>query len=641
MQKDGNESRALCTSEYSDISPLQFGNIAFSSLEGRPSAYNFENSIELQQWVTATDILISLNRLNTFGDEVFGDKQVLKSYFYAIADIAVGARCKCNGHANKCVDSTGLNNERKKVCLCEHNTAGPDCEICQPFFNDAPWGRATSKNAHECKPCNCNGYSYNCKFDPGLYNLTGHGGYCIDCAKNRDGANCERCKPNYFMTDKGECTECRCNSTGSYSQQCNSEGKCQCYRGITGDKCDRCENNYYKFEKGGCTFCNCSVEGSYENSPSCHPRDGSCYCKENVEGNQCRQCKPGFFNLDADNKFGCTPCFCYGHTSECQSASGYSIVSTKSNFNKNKEKWTAVDTWSRTIDPHYNARDQSIGVGNLVNGDVYFNASDRFVRDQRASYNRLLKFKLLLVGQRGPNPSQNDVILEGAGTKISLPIFAQDQGIPEDGKFKEYAFRLHEHADYSWQPSQSSRQFMSILSNLTAIKIRASYADGGEAFIDDFELETAHRGAAGVPARWIEQCQCPDAYVGQFCESCAPGYRHSPANGGPFMPCIPCDCNKHSEICDSETGKCICNDNTAGDNCEICAKGYYGDAENGTRYDCTRCPCPEGSDCMQLADSSIICLNCPEGYFGKKSSMILCFSFNILNYFRCTLRNLL
>lgn len=45
-----------------------------------------------QEWVTATDIRIVLTRLNTFGDEIFGDKQVLRSYYYAIADLAVGGR---------------------------------------------------------------------------------------------------------------------------------------------------------------------------------------------------------------------------------------------------------------------------------------------------------------------------------------------------------------------------------------------------------------------------------------------------------------------------------------------------------------------------------------------------------------------
>merc|ERR1711971_1042835 len=104
-----NEQKALCTNEYSDISPLTGGNIPFSTLEGRPSRDNFEYSPVLQDWVTATGIRIALNRLNTFGDEVFGDPKVLKSYFYAISDFAVGGRCKCNGHASECVNSTGLN----------------------------------------------------------------------------------------------------------------------------------------------------------------------------------------------------------------------------------------------------------------------------------------------------------------------------------------------------------------------------------------------------------------------------------------------------------------------------------------------------------------------------------------------------
>lgn len=46
----------------------------------------------LQDWVTVTDLLISLNRLNTFGDDIFKDPKVLQSYYYAITDFSVGGR---------------------------------------------------------------------------------------------------------------------------------------------------------------------------------------------------------------------------------------------------------------------------------------------------------------------------------------------------------------------------------------------------------------------------------------------------------------------------------------------------------------------------------------------------------------------
>lgn len=95
---------------------------------------------------------------------------------------------------------------------------------------------------------------------------------------------------------------------------------------------------------------------------------------------------------------------------------------------------------------------------------------------------------------------------------------------------------------------------MTILSNLTAIRIKGTYSNYGIGYLENFKLETAQRGAAGQPAMWIEMCTCPKGYVGQFCESCAPGYRHDPAMGGPASPCVPCDCNKHANICDSETG---------------------------------------------------------------------------------------
>ncbi|KAH6946202.1 hypothetical protein HPB50_012140 [Hyalomma asiaticum] len=144
-----DETKALCTGEYSGLSPLSGGNVAFSTLEGRPSAFHFEQSKLLQEWVTATAIRIVLTRLNTFGDEIFGDKQVLRSYYYAIADLAVGGRCQCNGHAIAC--DPGPGGERQRVCRCEHNTAGDNCERCKDLYNDQEWGRATSTNAHECQ----------------------------------------------------------------------------------------------------------------------------------------------------------------------------------------------------------------------------------------------------------------------------------------------------------------------------------------------------------------------------------------------------------------------------------------------------------------------------------------------------------
>ena len=104
----------------------------------------------MQEWVTATSIRIVLNRLNTFGDEVFRDEKVLQSYYYAISDFAVGGRCRCNGHASECVKSTGGGVERM-LCSCEHNTAGDDCHKCKDFFNNRPWQPATVTDANECQ----------------------------------------------------------------------------------------------------------------------------------------------------------------------------------------------------------------------------------------------------------------------------------------------------------------------------------------------------------------------------------------------------------------------------------------------------------------------------------------------------------
>lgn len=153
-----NEHEARC----SDYHNQNLGNrLAFSTLEGRPSAINIDNSKKLQDWISASDIKVVFNRLvkqvadvnneidvnyNNSNDN--DDKYSFSvDQHYAISDFAVGGRCKCNGHASKCIkDSDG-----NLACDCKHNTAGKDCERCKVFYSDKPWGRATDENANECQ----------------------------------------------------------------------------------------------------------------------------------------------------------------------------------------------------------------------------------------------------------------------------------------------------------------------------------------------------------------------------------------------------------------------------------------------------------------------------------------------------------
>lgn len=147
-----NQQQALCSGEFSSISPLTGGQVAFSTLEHRPDALYFDNSPALQDWVTAVAIRIDLTRMNTFGDELFGDRTVLSSYYFAIIDLAVGGRCKCNGHASRCTERASADGTTIQLkCDCEHNTDGVDCERCLPLYNDRQWARASPSNPNICR----------------------------------------------------------------------------------------------------------------------------------------------------------------------------------------------------------------------------------------------------------------------------------------------------------------------------------------------------------------------------------------------------------------------------------------------------------------------------------------------------------
>ena len=54
---------------------------------------------------------------------------------------------------------------------------------------------------------------------------------------------------------------------------------------------------------------------------------------------------------------------------------------------------------------------------------------DRFLGDQRASYNQDLTFKLR-IGENGPAPTVEDIVLEGSGLSITQAIFGQLNPLP-------------------------------------------------------------------------------------------------------------------------------------------------------------------------------------------------------------------
>ncbi|XP_068771115.1 laminin subunit gamma-3 [Struthio camelus] len=609
-----DEQVAFCTDEFSDISPLSGGNVAFSTLEGRPSAYNFDGSPALQEWVTVTDLLISLNRLNTFGDDIFKDPKVLQSYYYAISDFSVGGRCKCNGHGSRCArDAAG-----RLVCACEHNAAGADCERCRPFYQDRPWARGTAASANECLPCNCSGRSDECFFDGELYRSTGHGGHCLRCRDNTAGPRCERCRPNHYRRDgHAACQPCRCSAAGSRQLQCDSSGACACKANVTGWKCERCQDGFYGLGQGGCSPCACDPAGSVG---PCDPNTGRCTCKERVEGSTCDRCRPGWFNLQPHDPAGCTSCFCYGHSTACAAAAGYDVTHVRATFGQGLEGWAAVAPDGTEIPLRW--ADGEIFTEWDGEEPVDFLAPGKFLQNQRLSYGQLLSLLLGVEGNgTGASLPQVQLVLEGEGMGITVQASsspAGDESQPRQGK-QAVTFRLHE-AEGA-EPLLSAFSFQRLLSNLNALRLRVSRGPlQGRLSLSEVQLTSARPGPASS-ASWVEECLCPRGYAGQFCESCAPGFKREVPFGGPFVGCVPCACNQHGS-CDPLAGHCQCLHHTEGPSCERCSPGFYGNPFVGRSDDCKPCPCPGRSPCTRVpASGEVVCTSCPPGQRGKRCEL--------------------
>ncbi|XP_078121302.1 laminin subunit gamma-2 [Sander vitreus] len=413
--------------------------------------------------------------------------------------------------------------------------------------------------------CDCNGRSRYCLRDAvGLH--------CVDCQGNTEGRHCERCKAGFYLAGAPlSCTPCLCNPTGSVAATCDSRGRCSCKEGVTGEKCDRCPDG--PIGPDGC-------------SQRRQPREDS----------------------------GSRPCFCYGHSSQCSAQSGYSVHSITSTFADGPDGWKAATDQGVTPDDvhfRWSPSHQDLEVISKNSLPVYLYAPAPYLGNQLLSFGQNISFSLRL--DRGVrHPSTNDVILEGGGLRVSASL-GELRSIVPCGQKINYSFRLDEGPGSRWRPQLSSSQFQTLLQNLTAIKIRATFGQDGRGYLDNVQLVSARRGGAGVPAGWVQTCRCPPGYEGEFCERCSAGFRWRTPADGAFSVCERCSCRGGS--CDPQTGDCYSGDETPGE--PSCAEGFYRDPWQ--EHSCVKCPCPDGESCSIAAGSlEPRCDRCPTGATGPR-----------------------
>uniref|UniRef100_A0A663M6Q6 Laminin subunit alpha-1 n=1 Tax=Athene cunicularia TaxID=194338 RepID=A0A663M6Q6_ATHCN len=518
-------------------------------------------------------------------------------------------------------------------CHCVPGVAGEKCDRCARGFHAFQDGG--------CTPCDCAHTQNNCNADSGQ---------CI-CPPHTRGPKCELCEENHWgLSPKLGCKACNCSNTGSTHLQCDVlTGQCQCKIQFGGQDCSRCALGYRDYPD--CVACDCDLSGTkaemcddIDGLCGCEEETGICTCKENVFGLHCSECKPGTFALSANNALGCTPCFCFGMSTSCSELEDHVTIPITLTPDQSILHVVSQSNLTGTVEGVFSQYpdvllDAAVVRKYLNTETFYWRLPEQFQGDQLMAYGGKLRYTVAFYALDGFGTSNFEPQILMKGGHTSKLVIYVDSPSPENGVRTDKEVEMKED---SWKYFNSvsdepvlRSDFMSVLSNVEYILIKAAYGQGlQQSRIANISMEVAvkfeemHQGRAR--AHLVEQCRCPAGYAGLSCQSCAPGYyrgKHTELSVQEphtlIAPCVPCQCNNHSETCDPETGRCLnCRDNTVGDYCSACAPGYYGKVI-GSVKDCSLCACPRANPisfsptCVLKGVQDYHCDACLPGYEGQ------------------------
>uniref|UniRef100_A0A7E4VA92 Laminin EGF-like domain-containing protein n=1 Tax=Panagrellus redivivus TaxID=6233 RepID=A0A7E4VA92_PANRE len=344
---------------------------------------------------------------------------------------------------------------------------------------------------------------------------------------------------------------------------------CECPEHFVGNSCERCETGYRRVNNqlydGRCEKCNC--EG---HSDECDPFSGACLnCKHNTTGPRCEQCLPGHYGnpLLGGELGACKQCACpsVDNNHSSQCALSQLVLEGAAAADQDEYVCTACETGYDGNKCEICA-DGYFGEPAAINGTC-----------QPCSCNGNI------------DPAAIGNCDRTTGECLRCIGYT-------DGPSCERC------ADNHWGSALDHTCRPCGCHHVGAIDLQCSNTTGS--------------------------CECKEHYIGDRCESCAPG--HGDVDSG----CPACDCDEVGAIgteCNQVTGQCQCKVGVYGKRCDLCIPSYYNFTENG----CSFCHCDDYGSIDQKCSNTTGECECRPNVEGTRCDHCVPGFFNITSNTGC------